>query len=312
MSASPTDAVALSLRNVCKDYGRFRAVNDICLDVPAGEIFALLGPNGAGKTSLISCIAGLARPTAGAIRVFGHDVLADFRTTRRLVGLVPQEIAFDPFFTPRESLLIQMGLMGVKPDPEHADTLLRRLSLFDKRDAYTRNLSGGMKRRLLVAKALVHSPRLLFLDEPTAGVDVELRRDLWDEVRRLRNSGTTVILTTHYLEEAEELADRIGVIRDGKLIVVENKDHLMKRFGGRTVRLRTDGTPPNRLPFPHTLLPDGRIEAAWNGPEDLQRILATPQLRITDIEVQQVRLEDIFVHLLAAAPDDSEPPHPHP
>lgn len=220
---------ALELRGVTKRFGDLVAVDRVDLDVEEGEIFALLGPNGAGKTTLIHCITGLAVPTAGAIRVFGHDVVGEFRTTRRIVGLVPQEIGFDPFFTPHESLMIQMGLMGVRPDAERADALLRTFALDTHRDAYTRQLSGGMKRRLLVAKALVHAPKLLFLDEPTAGVDVELRKDLWEEVRRLRAEGTTIILTTHYLEEAEELADRIGIIHRGGLVLVEERKELIAR-----------------------------------------------------------------------------------
>ena len=223
---------ALRCDHVVKRYGDFVAVDDVSLEVEPGEIFALLGPNGAGKTTLIGCITGLARPTSGTIEVFGRDVQREFRTTRRLVGLVPQEINFDPFLSPFQSLLVQQGLMGRRPDAERADALLRTFSLTEHRDAYSRHLSGGMKRRLLVAKALVHHPRLLFLDEPTAGVDVELRKELWDEVRRLRDEGTTIVLTTHYLEEAEMLADRIGVLRRGRLLVVEDREAMLARGGG--------------------------------------------------------------------------------
>ena len=213
--------------------GDTTATPGVDLEVRPGEIFALLGPNGAGKTTLIHCITGLARATSGRIEVYGHDVVSQFRTTRRLVGLVPQEISFDPFFTPMESLLIQMGLMGDKPDRARAEALLETFHLADHRDAYTRHLSGGMKRRLLVAKALVHRPKLLFLDEPTAGVDVELRKELWSEVERLRASGTTILLTTHYIEEAEQLADRIGVIHHGELLLVEDRDTLLARHEGQ-------------------------------------------------------------------------------
>lgn len=226
---------ALRCRGVVKRFGSFTALAGVDLEVQPGEIVALLGPNGAGKTTLIGCITGLSRPTAGRIEVFGYDVAADFRAARRLVGLVPQEINFDPFFTPREALAIKSGLMGVPPDPAHCDALLRTFALWDKRDAYTRNLSGGMKRRLLVAKALVHRPKLLFLDEPTAGVDVELRRELWDEVRRLRDAGTTIVLTTHYLEEAEALADRIAVLRRGELLVTESAEAMLARGEGRSL-----------------------------------------------------------------------------
>ncbi|MGB8329184.1 MAG: ABC transporter ATP-binding protein [Polyangiales bacterium] len=225
----------LRCRHVTKEYGKFTALSDLSLEVYEGEIFALLGPNGAGKSTLIHCITGLARQTEGSIEVLGFDNVRDFRTTRRLVGLVPQEINYDPFFTPLESLMIQMGLMGVEPDRERAEGLLKTFSLDEKRDAYTRTLSGGMKRRLLVAKALVHGPRLLFLDEPTAGVDVELRRELWQEVEELRADGTTVVLTTHYIEEAERLADRIGILHNGKLLLVESRASLMERHGGRSL-----------------------------------------------------------------------------
>ncbi len=225
-------APVLHCDHVTKRYGDFTAVDDLSLDVYEGEIFALLGPNGAGKSTLIHCITGMARQTEGTIEVLGFDTIEDFRAARKLVGLVPQEINYDPFFTPIESLMIQMGLMGVEPDRDHAEALLRTFSLDDKQNAYTRTLSGGMKRRLLVAKALVHGPKLLFLDEPTAGVDVELRRELWQEVEELRASGTTIVLTTHYIEEAERLADRIGIIHQGKLLLVEDREALVDRHGG--------------------------------------------------------------------------------
>jgi len=225
----------LRCRHVEKRYGKFTALEDLSLDVYEGEIFALLGPNGAGKSTLIHCITGLAKQSSGSIEVLGFDTLRDFRTTRRLVGLVPQEINYDPFFTPLESLMIQMGLMGVEPDRKRAESLLKTFSLHEKRDAYTRTLSGGMKRRLLVAKALVHEPRLLFLDEPTAGVDVELRRELWQEVEELRAAGTTIVLTTHYIEEAERLADRIGILHKGELLLVESRESLLERHDGRSL-----------------------------------------------------------------------------
>ena len=225
----------LRCSHVTKRYGKFTALRDVSLEVYEGEIFALLGPNGAGKSTLIHCITGLAKQSEGTIEVLGFDTLRDFRTTRRLVGLVPQEINYDPFFTPLESLMIQMGLMGVEPDRERAENLLRTFALDEKRDAYTRTLSGGMKRRLLVAKSLVHQPRLLFLDEPTAGVDVELRRELWQEVEDLRAAGTTIVLTTHYIEEAEQLADRIGIIHKGELLLVEGRESLLERHDGRSL-----------------------------------------------------------------------------
>ncbi|MDH3623025.1 MAG: ABC transporter ATP-binding protein [Myxococcales bacterium] len=225
----------LRCSHVTKRYGDFTALEDLSLEVYEGEIFALLGPNGAGKSTLIHCITGVSKQSEGTIEVLGFDTLRDFRTTRRLVGLVPQEINYDPFFTPMENLMINMGLMGVEPDRERAEDLLRTFALEDKRDAYTRTLSGGMKRRLLIAKALVHQPRLLFLDEPTAGVDVELRRELWQEVEDLRAAGTTIVLTTHYIEEAERLADRIGVIHNGELLLVEGRESLLERHDGRSL-----------------------------------------------------------------------------
>ena len=224
--------VILDCQHITKRYGDFTALSDLSLQVKRGEIFALLGPNGAGKSTLIHCITGLARQSEGTILVDGHNTIADYRKTRTTVGLVPQEISFDPFFTPFESLMLQMGLMGTKPNAERAEQLLATFSLSDKRDAYTRSLSGGMKRRLLIAKALVHKPSLIFLDEPTAGVDVELRRELWEEVRGLRKLGATIVLTTHYIEEAEQLADRIGVVHKGKLLLVEDRQSLLSRHGG--------------------------------------------------------------------------------
>ena len=228
-------APVLSCQRVTKLYDGFPALHDFTLEVRKGEILALLGPNGAGKSTLIHCITGMARQTEGRIEVMGHDTVHDFRTTRRLVGLVPQEINYDPFFTPLESLMIQMGLMGVRPNRAKAEQLLKTFSLDEKRDAYTRTLSGGMKRRLLVAKSLVHDPKLLFLDEPTAGVDVELRRELWSEVRALREQGTTIVLTTHYIEEAEQLADRIGIVHRGQLLLLEDRHSLLTRHEGQSL-----------------------------------------------------------------------------
>jgi len=285
-----------------KRFGDFVAVSDVTLRVEEGEIFALLGPNGAGKTTLISCVTGLTRADEGSLRVFGHDVVEDFRQTRRDVGLVPQEVNFDPFFTPRESLMIQMGLMGVAPDAQRVDELLRTFALFDHRDAYTRTLSGGMKRRLLVAKALVHGPRLLFLDEPTAGVDVELRQDLWTEVVRLREQGTTIILTTHYLEEAEELSDRIGVLREGELIMVEDRDALMQRHRSHRVTLQLDReleAVPSGL---EGAAVRGRtLTAPFAGTDSLQRILdaVKKSAEIVDMQFEQTSLEDVFMSLVS-------------
>ncbi len=226
----------VAIRNVKKRFGSFVALSGVDLDIEPGEIFALLGPNGAGKTTLISIIAGLLRATEGTVRVLGRDVVADSRYTRRALGIVPQEINFDPFFTVEESLRIQAGYFGVHLTEGRLVEILTALDLLSKRSAGTRALSGGMKRRLLIGKALVHEPPVLFLDEPTAGVDVELRQALWRYVRTLRERGTTIVLTTHYLDEAEELADRVGVIDRGRLLVVEDKRELLRRYAGKTLR----------------------------------------------------------------------------
>ena len=228
-------SLALSCHQVSKHYGSLQALQDFSLDVPQSEIFALLGPNGAGKSTLIHSITGLAIPSNGHIEVFGHDTQKDYRAARRLVGLMPQEVAIDPFFTPIETITNQMGFMGIKPSRDRAEELLATFHLSDHKHAYLRELSGGMKRRLLIAKALAHYPKLLFLDEPTAGVDIELRKDLWKEVVRLRDTGTTVFLTTHYLEEAEQLADRIGFIQGGKLLRCDRKSDLMAKFPGKSM-----------------------------------------------------------------------------
>jgi ABC-2 type transport system ATP-binding protein len=225
----------VQIRGLTKRYGELLALDGVDLEIQAGEIFGLLGPNGAGKTTLIQLVTGLARATSGEVRVLGHDVVRDYRFTRRNVGLVPQEINFDPFFTVEEALRFQAGYFDVALTEERLVELLTALDLVAKRTTSARALSGGMRRRLLIAKALVHEPRVLFLDEPTAGVDVELRRALWAYVRTLRDRGTTVVLTTHYLEEAEALADRIGVIDRGRLRLVEEKAALLARSGGRSL-----------------------------------------------------------------------------
>ena len=226
----------VEIRGLVKRYGDVTALAGVDLDVHRGEIFGLLGPNGAGKTTLISVVAGLARATSGSARVLGHDVVRDYRFTRRAVGLVPQEINFDPFFSVEEALRFQAGYFGVRLSEERLVEILDALDLAAKRGTNARALSGGMKRRLLIGKALVHDPQVLFLDEPTAGVDVELRQQLWRHVRHLRDRGTTVVLTTHYLEEAEELADRIAVIDRGRLLLLEDKATLLARNAGQRLQ----------------------------------------------------------------------------
>lgn len=294
----------LEVDALTKSYGATRALDQVSLRIEAGEIFALLGPNGAGKTTLIGAVCGLVRKTSGRIALFGQDLDVDPRTPRYRVGLVPQEINFDPFFTVRESLRIQQGYFGQAPDEARIDELLAALSLTAKANSQTRALSGGMKRRLLIAKALVHRPKLVFLDEPTAGVDVELRRDLWTYVRKLKAEGTTVVLTTHYLEEAEELADRVGVIDGGKLLLVEEKVALMRRLGERSLTVH--------FTAPVTALPDG-VEGTLssNGSSfhfiertgtarasDVMGSLFKAGLPVGDVAMQPAKLEDILLRVL--------------
>jgi ABC-2 type transport system ATP-binding protein len=299
---------AVRLRGVTKRYGSFTALDDVSLDIRQGEVFALLGPNGAGKTTLISLVAGITRATSGTVEVLGHDVITGYRHTRRAVGLVPQEINFDPFFTVEEALRFQAGYFGVQLPEERLVEILSALGLLDKRKSNTRALSGGMKRRLLIAKALVHRPPVLFLDEPTAGVDVELRRDLWNYVRKLAAEGTTVVLTTHYLEEAEQLADRIGVIKGGKLLVVEGKDSLLARLGRRSVRLLLEkplGSLPPALGALGATLEDGGHSVLIHSihGQPLSAALAacaSAGVAIGDVETQEPRLESVILDLLHA------------
>ncbi len=306
----PSDPV-VSIRGLKKRYGTFEAVAGIDLDVERGEIFALLGPNGAGKTTLISIVAGLARATEGDVRVLGRDVVTDYQFTRRAVGLVPQELNFDPFFTVEESLRIQAGYFDVVLSEERLVEILTALDLAGKRKANTRTLSGGMKRRLLIGKALVHEPPVLFLDEPTAGVDVELRQALWRYVRLLRERGTTIVLTTHYLEEAEELADRVGVIDRGRLLVVDETRALLRRHAGKTLRA-TLASPISTLPTALAAL-DARLEAGGStvsvtaapgtsfGPA--LAAFAAAGLAVQDVETERMRLEDVFVNLVRGERD---------
>jgi ABC-2 type transport system ATP-binding protein len=292
-----------------KDYVRrgqppLQALGSVSLEIQKGEIFALLGPNGAGKTTLIGCIAGLVRATRGTARVLGHDVVRDYRQARRAVGLVPQEINFDPFLTVEESIRYQAGYFGVKISRARIDEILAALGLLEKREENTRGLSGGMKRRLLIAKALAHDPAVLFLDEPTAGVDVSLRRDLWAYVRGLRERGMTIVLTTHYLDEAEELADRIGLIDHGKLLLEAEKHELLRKFGQRTLRL-TLSQKVDVLPASvgaANLVDDGHaVEVTQPLGEDLGPVLAdllAAGLHVKDIETRRTGLEEIYVKLV--------------
>lgn len=236
--AESVDVAALRFEGVWKRYAGFEALKGVDLSVEPGEIFALLGPNGAGKTTAISCASGLIQDFEGRIEVGGHEVRSDYRITRRLVGLVPQELNFDGFFTARDALFFQSGYFGQRPDAEKIERVLKQFSLYDKADTNTRRLSGGMKRRLMVCKALMHDPAVLFLDEPTAGVDVELREELWEVVKGLKREGVTIVLTTHYLEEAEQLADRIGIINNGEILRVQPREELLHELGRRWVEAR--------------------------------------------------------------------------
>jgi ABC-2 type transport system ATP-binding protein len=302
----------LSVSHLSKTYASgFRALRDINLDIRRGEIFALLGPNGAGKTTLISIICGIVNPSAGRVTVDGHDIITDYRAARTTIGLVPQELTTDTFESVWGTVSFSRGLFGKPADPAHIEKVLKALSLWDKKDNKIRTLSGGMKRRVMIAKALSHEPRILFLDEPTAGVDVELRRDMWRLVRSLRDSGVTIILTTHYIDEAEEMADRIGVIRNGEIILVDQKAELMRKLGKKQLTLQLH-TPLQRVP---QQLATYRLELARGGNEliytyderaehagiiELLHALDDANIAFKDLQTTQSSLEDIFVSLMEA------------
>jgi ABC-2 type transport system ATP-binding protein len=289
------------------------ALDGVDLAVARQEIFALLGPNGAGKTTLISIICGTVGLSAGQVLVDGHDIVRDYRAARRLIGLVPQEISLDIFATVRDTVSFSRGLHGCRPDPAHIERLLRDLSLWDKRDCRVIELSGGMKRRVMIAKALSHEPKILFLDEPTAGVDVNLRRDMWALVRGLREKGVTVILTTHYIEEAEEMADRVGVIAQGRLLLVEETAALMRKLGKRRLSLVLQqplaAIPAELAPWNPELEDDGRVlsynfdaNAEHTGIPELLRCLGGLGIDFRDLDTSRSSLEDIFVSLVEPAP----------
>jgi ABC-2 type transport system ATP-binding protein len=300
----------ISVSNVSKTYASgFKALQNINLKIERGEIFALLGPNGAGKTTLISIICGIVNRSEGAVLVDGHDIGRDYRITRSLIGLVPQELTVDTWETVFNACAYSRGLFGKPANPAHIEKVLRDLSLWDKRDAKSMQLSGGMKRRVLIAKALSHEPRILFLDEPTAGVDVELRHDLWAMVRRLRDDGVTIILTTHYLEEAEEMADRIGIINRGEIMLVEDKSELMRKLGRKQLILELR-EPVAELPslfdrYALDLSEDRKrltytydAQSARPGIASLLRDLDAAGIGFRDLDTEQSSLEDIFVGLL--------------
>ena len=304
----------ISISNLTKTYASgLQALKRVDLEIRKGEIFALLGPNGAGKTTLISIICGIVTPTTGTVVADGHDILKDYRSARAKIGLVPQELTTDMFGTTWNTIRFSRGLFGRAPNAAHLEKVLRELSLWDKRNDKIMTLSGGMKRRVLIAKALAHEPDILFLDEPTAGVDVELRRDMWKLVRQLRDSGVTIILTTHYIDEAEEMADRIGVISKGELILVEEKTELMKKLGKKqlTLHLQEPMTAiPATLQEWHLALKDSGNELEYNfdaceegtGIPLLLRRLGELGIGFKDLQTRQSSLEDIFVSLVHDRP----------
>jgi ABC-2 type transport system ATP-binding protein len=310
--------IAVSIQALSKRYASgHHALKRVDLQIRRGEIFALLGPNGAGKTTLISIICGIVTPTEGSVTIDGLDIGHDWRATRARIGLVPQELTTDAFETVWNALRFSRGLFGKPADPAHLETVLRDLSLWDKRDAKLMTLSGGMKRRLLIAKALSHEPSILFLDEPTAGVDVELRRDMWTLVRRLRERGVTIILTTHYIEEAEEMADRVGVIHQGELVLVEEKARLMKTLGKRVLTIDL-AQPLAALPtvladWPLELKDGGRrieylvTEGEGRGVGPLLAQLAANGIAVDDVESHRTSLEEIFVGLVSRRSPTPEP-----
>ncbi|MBJ7413008.1 MAG: ABC transporter ATP-binding protein [Phenylobacterium sp.] len=302
----------ISIQGLAKTYaGGFQALKGVDLEIRKGEIFALLGPNGAGKTTLIGIVCGLVRMTAGTVTADGHDILKDFRAARTKIGLVPQEISTDAFEKVWDTVKFSRGLFGRPPNDAYLEKVLKDLSLWDKKDTKIMALSGGMKRRVMIAKALSHEPSILFLDEPTAGVDVELRRDMWEMVRGLREQGVTIILTTHYIEEAEEMADRIGVISRGELILVEDKDVLMRKLGKKQLTLHLQ-EPLQALPagletYALELAAEGSelvytfdAQAETTGIAELMKRLAERGVDFKDLRTQESSLEDIFVSLVRA------------
>lgn len=301
----------LQVKNLRKTYnGGFEALKGVSLDIQDGEILALLGPNGAGKTTLISTICGITRPSAGKVTVGGHDIQTDYRAARQMIGLVPQEIALEPFEAVLNTVRFSRGLFGKKPDEAYLEQVMRKLSLWDKKDTQVRELSGGMKRRVLIAKALSHEPRVLFLDEPTAGVDVELRKDMWNVVSALKADGVTIILTTHYIEEAEAIADRVGIINRGEIKLVEDKASLMQRMGQKQLEVLLTAPlqdVPNALAEHNLALsPDGSsliytydTRSDRTGITRLLTDISAAGLVLNDVKTRESSLEEIFVGLVS-------------
>lgn len=300
----------IDIQGLTKTYaGGFQALKNVSLAIHSGEIFALLGPNGAGKTTLINIVCGIVNPSGGSVLVDGHDIISEFRQTRARIGLVPQELPTESFETVWNTARFSRGLFGKPADPQHLEKVLKSLSLWDKKDTISLALSGGMKRRVLIAKALAHEPDILFLDEPTAGVDVELRQDMWNVVKALREQGVTVILTTHYIEEAEQLADRVGVINDGEIILVEDKNKLMREMGKKQLTLHLSeplqAVPATLDKYRLELSDDGQAatytydtKGEHTGITDLIKELRDEGIRFNDLQTSQSSLEDIFVDLV--------------
>ncbi|MEO5698771.1 MAG: ABC transporter ATP-binding protein [Burkholderiaceae bacterium] len=304
---------AISFQNVCKSYGGaqkpVRALDDVSFDIEPGEFFGLLGPNGAGKTTLISILAGLARASSGSVRVLGHDVVADYALARRSLGIVPQELVFDPFFSVREALRIQSGYFGVRKNDAWIDELLAHLGLADKADANMRQLSGGMKRRVLVAQALVHKPPVIVLDEPTAGVDVELRQTLWQFVARLNKQGHTVLLTTHYLEEAEALCGRLAMLKQGRVVALDRTSALLAGTASTMLRFKTDAALPPELAAQSRVT--GRIvQITAHDAHEIETILGVLRnagCQPEDLEIGRADLEDVFLEIMNGPPSAAAP-----
>jgi ABC-2 type transport system ATP-binding protein len=304
----------IAINDLSKTYAsEFQGLKNINLEIGRGEIFALLGPNGAGKTTLIGIVCGIVNASGGTVTVDGHDIVTDYRAARRMIGLVPQELTTDAFETVWATVSFSRGLWGKRADPDHIAKVLKQLSLWDRKDSKIMTLSGGMKRRVLIAKALSHEPQILFLDEPTAGVDVELRKDMWAVVRSLRASGVTIILTTHYIEEAEEMADRIGVINKGEIILVEGKAELMRKLGRKQLMLHLHGrlaAIPSELAAHHLTLASSGTELVYTYDTQGERTGVTALLddlhragiRFKDLHTTQSSLEDIFVDLVRQGP----------
>ena len=296
---------AIEVTSITKHYGSLQALAGVSLSVAPGEFFGLLGPNGAGKTTLISILAGLTRPSSGTARIMGHDVTVAYREARRALGVVPQELVFVPFFTVREALTIQSGYFGLRDNRAWIDEVIANLDLTDKADTNMRALSGGMKRRVLVAQALVHKPPVIVLDEPTAGVDVELRQALWRFIRRLNRDGHTIVLTTHYLEEAEALCGRVAMLKQGRIVALDKTENLLRLHSGCYVELRLDGTLPQQL---ETMVAerrdDGAIRLALPEYAEVERVMAAlreARVAVKEMEIMQPDLEEVFVQIMRKA-----------